>query len=171
MSMWRKKKMSDWLSITHDAVKILKGEEGWRGYIYDDYDGNRIETGQTVTGTPTAMYGMTQFLNDRVPQEIFLQFPRWGDMGLALYVKKIIEYDLLRFTELLTHLNHARLVVLICMIYQLGFSGVLGFHRMLEAILAEDWDKAAAEMIDSKWHQQTAGRAERMAEIMRKGKL
>jgi hypothetical protein len=162
----------DWKTIVYQAVKILQAEEGWRGYIYDDYDGKRIERGQMVKGYPTAMYGMTHFYNDHVPEEIRSMFPKWGDMGLAMYVKKIIDYDLLRFTQYLPHLNTARLVVLVCMVYQLGVYGVLGFKRMLQAILDDNWDEVAKEGLDSKWAKEDSHeRAWRMMEIMRTGML
>ena len=175
---FRKSKLSkeaitmDWKTIVYQAVKILRAEEGWRGYIYDDYDGKRIEQGQLVKGYPTAMYGMTHFYNDLVPEEIRSMFPKWGDMGLAVYTKKIIDYDLLRFTQYLPHLNTARLVVLVCLIYQLGSSGVLGFQQMLQAILDDDWDEVAKEGLDSKWAKKDSPeRAQRMMEIMRRGTL
>ena len=162
----------NWKTIIKEATRILKREEGWRGYIYDDIDGHRLEKGQLVRGTPTVGYGFTLLINDPVPQEIYEMFPRWGDMGVALHVKKIIDYDLQRFYVYLPHLNEARLVVLICMVYQLGFTGVLGFTNMVKAIIDEDWDKVADEMLDSKWaREDSPARAERMAVTMRKGKL
>ena len=50
---------------------------------------------------------------------------------------------------------------------QLGPAGVLGFHHMLEALAAEDWDGAATAALDSQWARETPARAKRIAEAIR----
>jgi len=59
--------------------------------------------------------------------------------------------------------------VVLEMAYQMGVSGMLGFRKMIEAIERKDWETAAVEMLDSRWHQQTPGRAKSLARIMRTG--
>ena len=159
-------------TVLKSSVKILKREEGWRRYIYDDHNGKKLKKGQTIKGTPTAMYGMTEFLNDIIPPKLYEMFPRWGDLGVALYINKIINFDLLKFTRYLPHLNEARTTVLICMIYQMGLQSVLGFTETLKGILNDDWVIVKKEMLDSKWaRKDTPTRAKRMSNIMLKGKL
>lgn len=68
-----------------------------------------------------------------------------------------------------TSLNGPRKAVLVNMVFQLGLAGVSKFKRMLEALARNDYDAAAAEMLDSKWHKQTPGRAERLSIQMRTG--
>lgn len=69
-------------------------------------------------------------------------------------------------------LNAARRAVLVSMVYQMGFSGVMAFRRMRAALRAGDYDTAAEEMLDSDWYREdTPDRAERHAEIMRLGEL
>ena len=60
--------------------------------------------------------------------------------------------------------------VLIEMVFQMGMAGVLGFRKMFRAIAQENWDEAADQMLDSKWHTQTPGRCQTLAQIMRTGK-
>ena len=57
--------------------------------------------------------------------------------------------------------------VIIEMCFQIGFSGVLKFKRMIANIINGDWNAAADEMKDSLWYRQTPGRCERLATIVR----
>ena len=66
-------------------------------------------------------------------------------------------------------ITEGRKEVLIEMIFNLGFHGVLGFKRMLKAIEKEDFDLAAREMLDSLWALQVKDRARELADIMREG--
>ena len=59
--------------------------------------------------------------------------------------------------------------VLIEMSFQLGSSGLWRFSRMLSAVRWGDFDRAADEMLDSRWAKQTPGRAQELACLMRKG--
>ena len=54
------------------------------------------------------------------------------------------------------------------MAFQLGVPRLTGFKKMLAAIRNKEWDKAAAEALDSKWARQTPVRAQHVAEILRK---
>ena len=58
--------------------------------------------------------------------------------------------------------------VAIEMAYQMGMDGLKSFRKMWAAIEAEDYESAANEMLDSKWHEQTPERAETLAFLMRK---
>lgn len=53
------------------------------------------------------------------------------------------------------------------MAFQMGVNGCLGFKKMWAALHEEDYQKAADEMLDSKWATQTPTRAQSMARIMR----
>ena len=53
------------------------------------------------------------------------------------------------------------------MAYQLGPKGVLGFHDMLDALAAENWEGAATAALDSTWARETPARAKRIAETIR----
>lgn len=66
-------------------------------------------------------------------------------------------------------LDWPRQGVIVCMLFQLGARGVSGFRKMIDALARNDYESAAAEMIDSSWHKQTPARCERMAAVMRSG--
>lgn len=57
--------------------------------------------------------------------------------------------------------------VLIEMAYQMGISGLLNFKKMLGALSTKDYNKAADEMLDSRWAKQTERRANYLAYIVR----
>lgn len=65
--------------------------------------------------------------------------------------------------------NRARKVVIANMCFNLGFTGLKKFKKMLKAIEEKDYDKAADEMLDSKWARQLPKRSKRLAKIMRSG--
>ena len=67
-------------------------------------------------------------------------------------------------------LDNARKNVLIEMVFNMGINRFKGFKKMLAACQKGEWDKAADEMLDSKWASQVKQRAKTLAEIMRKGK-
>lgn len=62
--------------------------------------------------------------------------------------------------------------IILEMAYQMGVGGVLRFRRMWDAIRDQDWDRAADEMLDSRWARtQTPRRAGRLALRMRAGSM
>ena len=68
-----------------------------------------------------------------------------------------------------SQLNDTRRGVLIEMVFQMGVNGVCKFKRFLDAAMAEDWQKAHDEMLDSKWAKQVPSRAKELAEVFLNG--
>jgi len=66
-------------------------------------------------------------------------------------------------------LDSVRLAVLINMAFQLGTDGLAGFKNTMSLVQGGNYDKAAENMILSKWHSQTPERCERLAKQMRTG--
>lgn len=64
-------------------------------------------------------------------------------------------------------LSPARKAALLDMIYNLGKTRFLGFKKMIAALKAGDFARAAAEMLDSRWAAQVGQRAQFLAEKMR----
>lgn len=67
------------------------------------------------------------------------------------------------------NLDPVRFFVLVNMAFQMGTDGLLGFKNTLLLIQAGNWDKAAENMILSKWHSQTPARCERLAKQLKTG--
>ena len=61
--------------------------------------------------------------------------------------------------------------VYVNMTFNLGSTRLALFKKMHAAVEAKDWEKAAEEMLDSKWATQVKGRADRLAEMMRSGAI
>ena len=131
-----------------DVAKLIKKHEGYRNYIYLD-----------TVGVPTGGYGHAFLPNSKLPIDIWEQ---------------IFNYDLANavadfYSLKIFGLNHARKAVVVSMIYQLGLGNLLKFKRFLTNLRSGEWDKAAEEMIDSRWYTQTPNRVDELAQMMRDG--
>ncbi len=67
------------------------------------------------------------------------------------------------------NLDPIRQKVMVDMRLNLGMAGLLGFKKMIAALKAGNFKKAAFEMRDSKWYFQVGRRSERLVEMMRTG--
>jgi lysozyme len=67
-------------------------------------------------------------------------------------------------------LDNIRQRVLVDMCFNLGIDGLLAFKQTLAAIAGGDYDRAATEMLNSRWAAQVGERARRLARMMRTGK-
>ena len=56
---------------------------------------------------------------------------------------------------------------LVNMAFQMGVQGVMSFTRMWAALNADDFARAADEALDSRWAEQTPGRAQEVAGMIR----
>lgn len=66
-------------------------------------------------------------------------------------------------------LDSPRFGVLKNMAFNLGVVGLLQFRNMLTKLQANDYDGAAAEMLNSEWAKEVGARADRLALQMRTG--
>ena len=137
-----------------DKVKErIKTHEGFVNYVYKDTLGKR-----------TVGYG-----------HLCTDDENWED-GKCYdnsYLNDVFEIDFMEATkqaeELIGNLvleNKANEIILE-MVFQLGKTGVSKFKKMWEALSGQDYNKAADEMLDSKWAKQTKNRPESLAKIMR----
>lgn len=68
-------------------------------------------------------------------------------------------------------LNEARQAVLLDMCFNLGITRMKTFKKMLAALEVGAYNRAAKEMLASKWAMQVKTRATELADIMKKGAL
>lgn len=66
-------------------------------------------------------------------------------------------------------LDLERKYALLDMCFQLGFKGLCGFKKMLEAIRWGKWQTAAEECLNSDYARQTPARAKRIARLIKEG--
>jgi lysozyme len=69
------------------------------------------------------------------------------------------------------HLDDNRKNVVSIMAYQLGVEKLLSFKRFIIALMGQEYDLAAKEMLNSKWYSQTPARAKALSEIMSSGQF
>ena len=71
--------------------------------------------------------------------------------------------------EVYNKVDEVRQSVLLNMCFNLGIKGLLEFKNTLSFIGAGDWERAANNMLASKWAKQVGMRAIELSEMMRKG--
>jgi lysozyme len=131
--------------------KLLTEHESYKQFAYSD-----------TTGHMTI--GIGRNLTDRgisVPEAIYLL-----DEDITYFYTKLSQF-LLFFRRL----DDNRQIALIDMCFNLGVQGFLNFNNMILALEAEDYERAAQEMLDSKWAEQVPERAHQLADIVRTGNL
>ena len=75
-----------------------------------------------------------------------------------------------RIPDIYNQLDEVRKSVLVNMCFNLGINGLLGFKNTLAFIKVGDWERAANNMLVSRWAKQVGRRAIELSELMRKGK-
>lgn len=68
-------------------------------------------------------------------------------------------------------LTFPRKMVIICMSFNIGVSGLRAFQKMIKSLSSGDFSSAADHMLKSKWAEQVGKRAIRLAETMRTGTI
>jgi len=130
-------------------IDSIKRHEGFRDKVYLDSEGKL-----------TCGWGHYLWVGSKVPlvccEEFFKQ-----DLADAVSAFRTIPPIWRR------QLNPARARVITEMIFNMNVAKVLRFRKMWTAIEDRDFDRAAYEMLQSKWHEQVGKRAEELAEILR----
>tara|TARA_R100000544_G_scaffold19087_1_gene9119 strand:+ start:119 stop:544 length:426 start_codon:yes stop_codon:yes gene_type:complete len=136
-----------------EVKQRIKEHEGFRDTMYSDSLGfATIGYGHLVLPTDDFVEGVTYPKED---------------------LEKVFELDfneaLQSANDLLEEIEAPEIIKgVICeMCFQLGKPRVMKFKKMWNALIMEDYDVAADEMIDSAWHKQTTSRCESLAELVR----
>ena len=79
------------------------------------------------------------------------------------------EQECIKHIPFYQNLDPERKYALLDMDFNMGWRGLLGFKKMLNAMGCGDWEWAARECLDSKYARQTGKRAKRIAETIRTG--
>ena len=130
-----------------DLLESIKHHEGFVGHVYDD-----------SLGIPTIGYGFA--IKDLVLEEDLCD-------EILLRKLRILGRSVMSKFPFFDSLPSDCKTVLMEMCYQLGVTGVSKFKKALKAMEDGDWEKAADEMLDSKWAKQTPNRAKEMSDIIR----
>ena len=73
------------------------------------------------------------------------------------------------FPQAIGMMNLARYNAFVNLAYNIGLTKLMGFKKMLAALIVGDYDEASRQALDSKWAKQVKGRADRIAEAFRNG--
>lgn len=135
-----------------------------------EHEGFRTEAYQDTEGVWTVGYGHNLESND-VPRKYcpFIYVSRSEGDKLLREDLAAARDDAERFPEFRMIPTIARRNVFIEMVFNLGASRLKGFKKMLRALHAGDYGKAADEMLDSKWATQVGRRALTLSTVMRQG--
>jgi hypothetical protein len=143
--------------VFDQILALLKSDEGWSPFGYDDKTGKPVSCEGSLTighgfvidarrgvglPRPVAEFWLRYALNERLDAFKKL-WPAYddqpGDVQLALG----------------------------CMAYQLGPEGVMHFPRMLRALVERKRSEASMHALDSEWaREQTPARARRIAKLI-----
>lgn len=139
---------------------MLMRHEGLKLRVYDDATGKPITKGDTLQGHPTIGFGRALDVNGISAEE-------------AVY---LLDNDIKRVSMLTENafpwfstLTEARKTVILSMVFNMGISTFLEFRGMIAAIQKQDFERAAAEMNNSRWHEQVGDRATYLALMMSTG--
>ena len=131
-------------------VASLRREEGFRSHAYKDHLGYvTVGIGRCIeegVGSGLSLEEAEYLLMNDVRRCI-------GELGKAL--------------PWASSLDNQRKEVLVELAFQMGLPNLMKFKRMLAALKDGEFEKAAAELLDSKYAGQTPARSERYAKRIR----
>jgi len=134
-----------------DIMDEIKKHEGYSDTVYID-----------SVGVPTVGYGHALLHGSKIPAVVAdLLFEQ--DFNIA-----IKDYTILS-NRWGIELNPVRRGIIVNMLFNMGMTRVSKFQNMLTALLSKNYDKAADEMLNSRWATQVGKRADELANKMREG--
>ncbi len=140
---------------------ILTAEEGYSRKAYQD------SKGYWTIGIGHCLEFDRGMSKDKASLQV------WSDERIAQQFSEDIRTTskaLVDSKPWISDLPEVQNAVLLCMAFQMGSAGVLGFRRTLNLVQAGKYEEASASMAASKWaRQDTPARAARMVEMMRTG--
>lgn len=147
--------------MSDESIALHKKFEAWRNFVYDDATGLPIRPGSVVIGHPSIGFGRALDTQGILPAE--------GNLLLANNDADCTHDLQVVFAQRWDTLGAARQAALIDMRYNLGPTGFREFHKMITALLNQQWAVAAAEMRNSLWAQQVGQRAVDLAQMIESG--
>lgn len=126
------------------------------------HEGKRLRPYRCTAGKLTIGYGRN--IEDKGITEAEAEFMLDNDINVIIRACK-------ETFSWFIFLDNVRQAVIVSMIYNLGFAGFLKFKNTIAHIRNKEWDKAADNMLQSKWAEQVGNRALELAEMMRDGRF
>jgi len=142
-------------------IEQLKRHEGLRLYVYDDANGREVTQGYRLQGHPTIGVGRL-LTSARGLSTIEIEMLLENDI-------EVVVDELNRNVPWWNDLNEARQAVMVNLCFNLGWPRLSLFENMLDAAEKGNWDRAADELMDSKWFSQVGLRGLELVEQLRTG--
>ncbi len=139
--------------------KLLAYEEGFRAKPYYCTEGFPTIGIGTKIGPKGAPLDMYQFTVTKKVAEAFLE------EDLRSVREKLIKH------RWYIDLDEDRQAIIKSMAYQMGYSGLMKFKKMIAALENKEWAEASLQALDSRWSKQTPGRAKRHANVLAGSKI
>lgn len=133
--------------MSKNAKALIKHHEGYREEVYRD-----------SLGLLTCGWGHLLAEKTSVPKQAAQLFFK------ADFDRAVRDYDTFGFS-----LDPTRRDVILNMLFNLGWVKFKGFKKLIQSLHTKDWQEAATQMEDSKWHHQVGQRAIDLEEMMRTG--
>lgn len=149
---------------TKQGIEQIKLDEGFRERVYKDTKGlDTVGYGYNLDANPQKLSAQqirlirTNGISEEFAEQLLLT--EVNDVENALHLR----------LDFWSKLTLARKDVLINMGYNLGVGGLMQFKHTLQLIRFGHYEDAAEAMLASLWSKQVKGRAQRLANLMRKG--
>jgi lysozyme len=142
-------------------IEQLKRHEGLRLYVYDDANGREVTQGYRLQGHPTIGVGRL-LTHGRGLSTIEVEMLLENDI-------EVVVDELNRNAPWWNELCEARKAVMVNLCFNLGWPRLSLFENMLDATEKGNWDRAADELMDSKWFSQVGLRGLELVEQLRTG--
>jgi len=131
--------------------KLLTQHEEYKQFVYSDTTGHlTVGIGRNLSDRGISLNEANYLLDEDITY---------------FYTK------LSQFLPFFRRLDDNRQIALIDMCFNVGLQGFLNFKQMMLALESEDYERAAQEMLNSKWADQVGARAHQLAEIVRTGNI
>lgn len=153
---------------TEDLKDQLVKHEGLRLQVYKDPVGiDTIGVGRNLESRGIATRELKMM--NKTMKDIYKHgITRAEAMYLLANDIEDFEIELAENFPVVETLSAERQMVLVNMAFNLGIGGISQFNNMWKAIEQGNYDKAAEEMLDSRWARQVGYRAKELAEQMSK---
>lgn len=138
---------------------LLIKHEGVRLQVYDDATGKPLKPGDTLIGHPTIGIGRCLDKNGITQFEAYAMLAE----DIERVMRQCHEFPFFKW------IGPARQDCVASLIFQLGLTGFKGFRKMIAALEAQNYAKAADELLDSTYARQVPIRAQELAQMMRSG--
>ena len=143
-----------------DKVKLRKQLEIDEGVVHEIYLDH--------LGYPT--FGIGHLIRDDDPEN-------GSEVGTSVSNDRVIDafnadlesvmFDCQRLYQNFKSLPEEAQQIIANMMFNLGYPRLSKFKGMKAGVDSEDWNRAADEMVDSRWYRQVGARAERLVDRMR----